>query len=104
MHKDLSSELLKTLKTKLAHGTVQKWIAFALPQLTARCPELRAWLTATQSAFLIARHDSAQLASDDEYFSRQLIACLDTNSVAVDNLTSDLAEPHPPAPRRGLGY
>ena len=31
MHKDLSSELLKTLKTKLAHGTVQKWAAFALP-------------------------------------------------------------------------
>ena len=46
--------------------------------------------------FLHARHASLQLASDDEYLSRMMVATLDKSSLTVDNLTADLAEPHAP--------
>ena len=44
--KDLSSKLLEQLTTKLEHGTVQRWAAWAMPQLTAKVPEMRVWLAA----------------------------------------------------------
>ena len=65
-----------------------------MPQLTAKVPDMRVWLAAPLMQFLHARHASLQLASDDEYLSRMMVATLDKSSLTVDNLTADLAEPH----------
>ena len=61
--------------------------ADALADESARAPLMQ---------FLHARHASLQLASDDEYLSRMMVATLDKSSLTVDNLTADLAEPHAP--------
>ena len=92
VRRDLPSELLKGMKTDLKEGTVKAWLRMELPTITRNVRNIVPLYDLDLSEFAAIRRNIEQVAIDDEYAARMILACLDPQAIKVKELKAEIVE------------